>query len=213
MRRLTSGILAGTAMALAACSPGGKATDPAPKTETTTAATTTATTAAAPAAPAGLFDGIAGTDRVPASLLPQMAAETAPHWARCGDDMVAEVLGADGKLQGFIVARGVSFTMLDTPIDVPSQKAGVTTRRGFNLRSASYFQYFGEGVTRTDISGRQVTKAGWADEKRLTAPLPFWQAEETGGVWKAEFRRNATDAAEWQQRYRAADCTAVPPRA
>jgi hypothetical protein len=96
---------------------------------------------------------------------------------------------------------------------VPSQKAGVTSRLGINLRSSSYVQYFGEGVTRTDISGRQVTKAGWGDEKRLTAPLPFWQAEQAAGAWTAEFRRNAPDAVQWNARYRAADCAALPPKA
>jgi hypothetical protein len=127
--------------------------------------------------------------------------------------MVAEVLGADGKPEGFIVASGVSFTSVDAAIDVPSQQQGVTSRRGINLRSASYAQYFGEGVSHTDISGRTVTKAGWGSELRMTAPLPHWRADETKGSWSAIFRPNTTDTAEWNQRYRAADCAAVPPRA
>ena len=79
---------------------------------------------------------------------------------------------------------------------MPSQKAGVTSRLGVNLRSSSYVQYFGEGVTRTDISGRKLVKAGWGDEKRLTAPLPFWQGEQTNGIWTAAFRRNALEHVE-----------------
>jgi hypothetical protein len=73
-------------------------------------------------------------------------------------------------------------------------------------------QYFGEGVSRTDISGRKITKAGWGDEVRLTAPLPFWRADEVKGAWQAMFRPNAADAAQWTKRYVAADCAAVPAR-
>jgi hypothetical protein len=215
IRTIVNGLFAATGtLALAACSPSGKAADPAPSTDTAAAtATPPAATAAAPAAsaPASLFDGIAGADRVPASLLPQMAADIVPHWTRCGNEMVTQVMGADGKPQGFIVARGVSFTTVDAPIDVPSQQAGVTARRGINLRSNSHIQYFGEGVSRTDISGRTVTKAGWGAEQRLTAPLPFWRAEEAKGAWTAVFRGNAPDAAEWTARYRTTDCAALPP--
>jgi hypothetical protein len=207
-------IVATGALALIACSPGGKTEDPAASTE---GAAATATAEPAPAGAAAvakpLFEGVAGVDGVPASLLPQMVAETAPHWARCGDEMVAEVLGADGKSEGFIVARGVSFTSVDAAIDVPSQKQGVTSRRGINLRSTSYVQYFGEGVSRSDISGRNVVKAGWGDELRMTAPLPHWRADEANGTWQAVFRPNTTDSDQWKQRYRAADCAAVPPKA
>ena len=212
IRTVVNGFFAASGtLALVACSPSGKAADPAPKTDV---AAVPAPVDAAPAVAANpMFQGIPGVDRVPASLLPQLASDTAPHWARCGDEMVAEVLGTDGKAEGFIVARGVSFTFVDAPIDVPSQKAGVTSRLGVNLRSSSYVQYFGEGVTRTDISGRKLVKAGWGDEKRLTAPLPFWQGEQANGIWTAAFRRNAPDAAQWAARYRTADCASLPPKA
>jgi hypothetical protein len=201
-------VIAG-AILLSACSPSAKAPDPAPTTTTTT---TTVETAPAPtAAVPALFAGIAGLDRVPASLVSQMAADTAPHWARCGDDLVTQVIGADGKPQGFIIARGVNFTLVDAAIDVPSQQQGTTSRQGINLRSNSHIQYFGEGVSHTDISGRTVTNAGWGGEVRLTAPLPHWRADEVNGTWSAIFRPNTTDAAEYTARYRAADCTALPP--
>ncbi|MBC7520521.1 MAG: hypothetical protein H7268_05425 [Sandarakinorhabdus sp.] len=73
-------------------------------------------------------------------------------------------------------------------------------------------QYFGEGVSRTDISGRKVTKAGWGPGVRLTAPLPFWTADEAKTGWTAQFRPNAPDAAVWTKRYLAADCAVVPAR-
>lgn len=213
-RSIINGLFTATgALALLACSPGNKAEDPAAKTETAAAPTPAETAPADAPAASQLFAGVAGVDGVPAALLPQMIAETAPHWARCGDEMVAEVLNADGKPEGFIVARGVSFTSVDAAIDVPSQQQGVTSRRGINLRSASYSQYFGDGVSHTDISGRTVTKAGWANELRMTAPLPHWRADETNGAWTAIFRPNTTDSDQWQKRYRAADCAAVPAKA
>lgn len=195
---------AGAIMA-AACSPGEKKAEPAPTATVDTAAT------AVPAVPA-LLQGIPGVDRIPPSLLAQIESDTASHWARCGDDLVARVVGADGKDQGFIVARSPSFQFVDTPIDVPSQQRGVTARQGINLRSNTHVQYFGEGVSRTDISGRTLTKAGWGEERRLTAPLPFWRADQVNGAWVAEFRPGATDAGEWSQRHQAADCAAVPQR-
>lgn len=211
-RRIVSLLLVATgALVVTACKPAEKPAAPAETTEVAAPAADVAP-AAAPAAPA-LFAGIAGADRVPASLIDQMATETARHWARCGDEMVAKVVGADGKDEGFIIARGVSFQSVDAAIDVPSQKAGNTARQGINLRSSSHVQYFGEGVSRTDVSGRTVTKAGWSDPVRLTAPLPHWRADETNGAWTAIFRPNATDAAEWTARYQAADCAAVPPGA
>lgn len=200
--------LATGAMILSACKPAEKPADPAATAETTAPAEATA-----PAANPPIFDGIAGVDAVPPALIEQMASETAPHWARCGSEMVAKVIGADGKDEGFIIARGVSFQTVAAAIDVPSQQAGVTTRTGVNLRSASHAQYFGEGVSRTDISGRTVTKAGWSDVKRLTAPLPHWTATETAGTWSATFRPNVTDGKQWAARYQAADCAALPPGA
>jgi hypothetical protein len=99
---------------------------------------------------------------------------------------------------------------VNAAIDVPSQQAGVTVRQGINLRSASHVQYFGEGVSRTDISGRTVTKAGWGAPVNMTAPLPHWRVEEAKGTWTAIFRPNVTDTTEWAARYKAADCAAVP---
>jgi hypothetical protein len=201
-------LILSSAAIVSACKPAEKPADLQPTAEAAAPVDTTT-----PSAMPALFAGIAGADRVPAALLGQMATETAPHWARCGDEMVAAVVGADGKDQGFIVARNVSFTFVDAPIDVPSQQAGTTTRQGINLRSNSHVQYFGEGVSRTDISGRSITKAGWSGPVRLTAPLPHWRADEIKGAWTAIFRHNATDASEWTARYRAADCAAVPPGA
>lgn len=216
-RTFCTAIFAATgSLAIAACSPGGKAGDPATTAEATSEATTPSAAPAEPAAvvaaPAGLFDGIAGVDRVPAGLLPQMATDTAPHWTRCGAEMVTEVMSADGKPEGFVIARGLSFAFVDAAIDVPSQKVGVTSRRGINLRSDTHARYFGEGVSHTDISGRTVTRAGWGAEVRLTAPLPHWRADEVNGAWQATFRPNATDGATWPQRYRAADCASLPPQ-
>ena len=201
-------VLAGTIL-VSACSPA--APDPAPSAETAAATAPAATTPTPTAAPA-LLAGIAGLDQVPAALVGPMSTETAPYWARCGDDLVAQVLDADGKPQGFIVARGVNITIVDAAIDVPSQQQGTTSRKGINLRSNSHIQYFGEGVSHTDISGRTVTNAGWGNEVRLTAPLPHWRADEVNGTWTAVFRPNTTDAAEWTARYRAADCAALPAR-
>ena len=201
-------VFAGTIL-VSACSPAAKAPDPAPTTETTAAVD--AAPAAATAVPA-LLAGIAGLDAVPPALVGQMASDTAPHWARCGDDLVAQVIGPDGKPQGFIIARGVNITLVDAAIDVPSQQQGTTSRKGINLRSNSHVQYFGDGVSHTDISGRTVTNAGWGNEVRLTAPLPHWRADEVKGTWTAVFRPNTTDATEWDARYRAADCAALPAR-
>lgn len=207
--RTTLMLLATVAMVVSACKPAEKPAEPTADAAAPAADVATAV-ATAPAAVPALFDGIAGVDRVPASLLATMAAETAPHWARCGAEMVTKVMTADGKEEGFIVARGVQFTFVDAAIDVPSQQAGVTARQGINLRSNSYVQYFGEGVSHTDISGRTVTKAGWSASKPLAAPLPHWRADQTNGNWTAIFRPNVTDGSEWTARYKAADCTAVP---
>ncbi|PZN96076.1 MAG: hypothetical protein DCF31_04670 [Alphaproteobacteria bacterium] len=126
--------------------------------------------------------------------------------------MVSQVFGPNGRSEGFIVASDVSFQFVEGAIDVPSQQQGVTKRLSINLRSDKYAQYFGEGVERTDISGRTITLAGWSDEQPLTAPLPHWRADEVNGTWTADFRRNAADASTWRERYRAADCAAVPAR-
>ena len=202
---ITLMLLASGAMIVSACKPAEKPAEPAATAEATAPAEQTA-----PAANPALVDGIAGVDLVPPALIEQIASETAPHWARCGNDMVAKVVGANGKDEGFIVARGPSFTAVNAAIDVPSQQAGVTVRQGLNLRSASHGQYFGEGVSRTDISGRTVTKAGWGAPVNMTAPLPHWRVEEAKGTWTAIFRPNVTDATEWAARYKAADCAAVP---
>lgn len=208
---ITLMLLASGAILVTACKPAEKPAASADATVPTVAATDAATDmATAPAALPPLFEGVAGVDRVPEALLTPMATEAAPHWARCGAEMVARVVGADGKDEGFIVARGVSFSFVDAAIDVPSQQAGVTARQGVNLRSASYVQYFGEGVSHTDISGRTVTKAGWSGVKRMTAPLPHWRTDQTNGTWTAIFRPNVTDTAEWAARYKAADCANVP---
>jgi hypothetical protein len=202
---ITLMLLASGAIIVSACKPAEKPAEPAATAEATAPAEQTA-----PAANPALVDGIAGVDLVPPALIEQIASETAPHWARCGNDMVAKVIAADGKDEGFIIARGVSFTSVNAAIDVPSQQAGVTARQGINLRSASHVQYFGEGVSHTDISGRTVTKAGWSAVKPLTAPLPHWRVDQTNGTWTAIFRPNVTDTAEWAARYKAADCAAVP---
>ncbi len=207
-RNATFAIILSGAALVSACKPADKPGDPAP-----TAVAAAPVEATEPSVLPALFAGIAGVERVPAELIEQMANETAPHWARCGDEMVARIVGADGKDQGFIIARNVMFTYVDAPIDVPSQQAGVTARQGINLRSNSHVQYFGEGVSRTGIDGRTTTKAGWIGPVRQTAPLPNWRADQTNGVWSATFRASATDAVEWSARHRAADCAAIPPGA
>jgi hypothetical protein len=207
IRNQTASAMLAATILLAACSP---AADTADRAET---GETTDTAAAAPVANAPpLLAGFAGLNQVPGALLGQMATDTAPHWARCGDDLVTQVRDADGQPQGFIVARGVNVTVVDSPVTVPRQQQGVTSRKGINLRSNSHVQYFGEGVSHTDISGRTVTNAGWGSELRLSAPLPHWQADEISGAWTATFRPNTVDATEWAARYRAADCAALPPR-
>jgi hypothetical protein len=202
---ITLMLLTGSAIMVSACKPAEKPAAPAVTTEATAPAEAAVNAALPP-----LFVGIAGVERVPEALLTPMAIDAGPHWARCGDTMVARVVGSDGKDEGFIVARGVSFTSVDAAVDVPSQQAGVTARQGINLRSASYVQYFGEGVSRTDISGRTITNAGWSEVKPLTAPLPHWRADQTNGSWVSIFRPNVTDSAEWAARYKAADCAVVP---
>lgn len=208
-KHITLLLLASGAFVVTACKPAEKPAEPAATAEAPVVDMAAPAAPAADAVPA-LFAGVAGVDRVPATLLASMATETSPHWARCGDEMVAKVVGADGKDEGFIVARGVSFTTVDAAIDVPSQQAGTSARQGVNLRSAAYAQYFGDGISHTDISGRTVTNAGWSNVKRLTAPLPHWRIDQVNGTWQAVFRPNTTDAAAWSARYVAADCAAVP---
>lgn len=212
---VTTLLAVSTLVVIAGCSPPATTTATTAKTDTTAPASAVATAPAAATASAvpALFAGIAGVDRVPATLLAQMAADTAPHWTRCGDEMVTQVMSAAGQPEGIIVARALSFQFVDAAIGVPARQAGVTSSTGINLRSNTHQQHFTAGIGRTDASGRRVVEPGWGEEIRVTAPLPFWTATETNGAWTAAFRPNSTDAAAWTQRYRAVDCGAVPPKA